>query len=76
MEDNEISWSDVTRRVVQYYVSCLVIALLIYFFVVKAETAGEKRGIAKGRAQYWDAFPKSHGKKIPVEQPAKEESNG
>ena len=74
MEDNEISWSDVTRRVVQYYVSCLVIALLIYFFVVKAEKAAELRGIKKGREQYWDSFPK--GQKIPVEQPAKEESNG
>lgn len=73
MED-DIIWSDVTKRVVRYYVACLAIAFVIYFFVAKAEKAAELRGIRKGREQYWDTFPTR--KEVPVEQPAKEESNG
>lgn len=76
MED-DIIWSDVTKRVVRYYVACLVIAFVIYFFVAKAEKAAEARGIRKGRAEYWDTFPKAKGRKVPVEPVTQEgESNG
>lgn len=66
--------SDTFFQVAKFYVLCLILAILLYNVARRAEEKAERRGIAKGRAQYWDAFPK--GKHIPVEQPAKEESNG